>query len=81
MFRRIVVPLDGTSLAEVAIVQAADLARMGEVLIRLIRVVDDARLERYVPYVLALERGRGTDPGAKEAQAKEYLPGRNPIPR
>ena len=40
MFLRIVVPLDGSALAETALSQAADLAGIAEVAVHLIRVLD-----------------------------------------
>lgn len=55
MYRRIVVPLDGSALAEAALPQAIDLARLTGVPLHLLRVVDYLRLERYGPYALALE--------------------------
>jgi nucleotide-binding universal stress UspA family protein len=55
MYRRIVVPLDGSALAEEALPRAAELARLSRAPIHLLRVVDYLRLERYGPYALALE--------------------------
>ena len=55
MYRRIVVPLDGSKLAEKSLSQAEELARLTGAPIHLIWVVDYTRLERYGPYALALE--------------------------
>jgi nucleotide-binding universal stress UspA family protein len=55
MYRRIVVPLDGSKLAEAALPQSIDLARLTGAPIHLLRVVDFRRLEQYGPYALALE--------------------------
>lgn len=42
MRRRIVVPLDGSPLAELALAHAEGLARLGSLPIHLLRVIDDA---------------------------------------
>src|SRR5215218_6795744 len=55
MYRRIVVPLDSSGLAEEALPQATELARLVGAPLHLLRVVDYLRLERYGPYALALE--------------------------
>jgi nucleotide-binding universal stress UspA family protein len=55
MYRRIVVPLDGSKLAETALSQAIDLARLTGAPVHLLRVVDFRRLDQYGPYALALE--------------------------
>jgi nucleotide-binding universal stress UspA family protein len=47
MFARIIVPLDGSSLAEQALANAEELARDGAVPIRLVRVVDPNRLDHF----------------------------------
>jgi nucleotide-binding universal stress UspA family protein len=74
MFRRIVVSLDGSGLAEEALTQAIDLARLTDVPIHLIRVVDYTRLERYGPYALALEYS-AVEPvlTAEQTEATAYL--------
>jgi nucleotide-binding universal stress UspA family protein len=55
MYRRILVPLDGSELAEKALAEAQDLATMMKVPVHLLRVVDFTRLESYGPYGLAME--------------------------
>jgi nucleotide-binding universal stress UspA family protein len=55
MYQRIVVPLDGSELAEEALPRAIELARLVGAPLHLLRVVDYLRLERYGPYALALE--------------------------
>jgi nucleotide-binding universal stress UspA family protein len=55
MFTRIVVPLDGSKLAESALPQATDLARLCGAELRLVRVVDFMTLEKTGAYGLALE--------------------------
>lgn len=74
MYRCIVVPLDGSDLAESALPQAIDLARLTGAPIHLLHVVDVTRLERYGPYVLALEYS-GVEPvlADEQAEAKAYL--------
>jgi nucleotide-binding universal stress UspA family protein len=76
MYRRIVVPLDGSSLAEESLPQAEELARLTGAPIHLIWVVDCTRLERYGPYALALEYS-ATEPMLAEeiAIARTYLQG------
>jgi nucleotide-binding universal stress UspA family protein len=74
MYRRIVVPLDGSKLAEAALPQAIDLARLTGAPIHLVRVVDFTRLEQYGPYALALEYS-GVEPvlSDEHAAALAYL--------
>lgn len=76
MYRRIVVPLDGSSLAEKALPQAEELAWLTGASIHLIWVVDYTRLERYGPYALALEYSAAEPMLAEEhAVAVTYLNG------
>ena len=74
MFERIVVPLDGSALAENALPAAEELARLTGAPIHLVRVVDLTRLERYGAYGLALEYA-GFEAVAEEERtvAREYL--------
>jgi nucleotide-binding universal stress UspA family protein len=55
MYTRIVVPLDGSPLAELALAHAATLAKAVNAPIHLLRIVDYTRMESYGPYGLALE--------------------------
>lgn len=55
MYQRIVVPLDGSDLAEQALPHAEELARLTGAPLHLVRVVDVARLERAGLYGLAIE--------------------------
>ncbi len=74
MFHRIVVPLDGSRLAEAALPAAEELARLAHAPIVLLRVVDFTRLEHYGPYGLALEYA-SVEPvlAAEHAEAATYL--------
>lgn len=74
MFQRIVVPLDGSKLAEAALPAAEELARLMRAPVLLLRVVDFTRLEQYGPYGLALEYA-SVEPvlAAERAQAVRYL--------
>ncbi len=54
MYARIVVPLDGSEVAERALPQAEELARRLSVPLHLVGVVDLTRLARYGPYALAV---------------------------
>lgn len=47
LFTRIVVPLDGSELAEKALPYAEELARLASIPLHLVRVVDVARIEQY----------------------------------
>ena len=55
MYTRILVPLDGSPLAEIALADATMLARAIDVPLFLLRIVDYTRLESYGPYGLAME--------------------------
>ncbi len=74
MFQRIVVPLDGSKLAEAALPAAEELARLMRAPVLLLRVVDFTRLEQYGPYGLALEYA-SVEPvlAAERAEAVRYL--------
>ncbi len=76
MYERIVVPLDGSELAELALPAAAELARLSGAPIHLIRVVDITRLERYGAYGLAVEYA-GVEAVVEDERrfAGEYLTG------
>ena len=54
MFKQIIIPLDGSPLAETALHQAQELARMADASIQLVRVVDFTSLENAGPVGLAL---------------------------
>jgi nucleotide-binding universal stress UspA family protein len=74
VFERIVVPLDGSELAEQALPAAEELARLSGAPIHLIRVVDLTRLERYGAYGLAVEYAGFETVAAEERQvAEQYL--------
>lgn len=73
MYRRIVVPLDGSKLAEVALPQAIDLARLTGTPIHVLRVVDFRRLEQYGPYPLALEYAADPVLADEHKLALEYV--------
>jgi nucleotide-binding universal stress UspA family protein len=76
MYRRIVVPLDGSALAERALPQAQELARLGGAPLHLVRVVDLTRLEQYGAYGLALEYGGlATVLDDEAGTARAYLDG------
>lgn len=74
MFQRVIVPLDGSELAERALPQAAELARLARASLHLVRVIDVSRLERYGAYGLALEYAAlGQVVAEEEAAARQYL--------
>jgi nucleotide-binding universal stress UspA family protein len=74
MYRRIIVPLDGSAIAEQALAQAVELSRMSGAPIHLLRVVDYLRMEQYGPYALALEYST-TEPilNVETTESREYL--------
>jgi nucleotide-binding universal stress UspA family protein len=74
MYRRIIVPLDGSAITEQALAQAVDLSRLSGALIHLLRVVDYLRMEEYGAYALALEYAT-TEPVLKVeiTESEEYL--------
>ncbi len=74
MFRRIIVPLDGSELAERALPQAEELSRLTGAPIHLVRVVDVTVLMRYGAFGLAIEYAAIEPALAEErAAAREYL--------
>jgi nucleotide-binding universal stress UspA family protein len=74
MFNRIVVPLDGSSVAEYALPRAQELASLMGASLHLIRVIDLAQADRYGVYALTLD-GRSVAQLLQEAHssALEYL--------
>ena len=75
MYERIVVPLDGSELAEKALPTAEDLAELTGAPLHLVRVVDLTRLDRYGAYGgLAVEyAGFELVAGEERQVATEYL--------
>jgi nucleotide-binding universal stress UspA family protein len=74
MYRRVIVPLDGSAIAELALVQAVEIGRMSGAPIHLLRVVDYLHLERYGPYALALEYATtGPVLSVEQNEARDYL--------
>jgi nucleotide-binding universal stress UspA family protein len=74
VYRRIVVPLDGSELAERALPDALQLAELAQAPLHLVRVVDLTRLEQYGAYGLALEyAGLEQVLSDEEKAAKTYL--------
>ena len=74
MYERIIVPLDGSELAEQALAEAAKLAKVTGAPLFLLRVVDFTRLESYGPYGLAMEYA-SFEPVLEEEErvSREYL--------
>ena len=73
MFTRIVVPLDGSETAELALTRAVELAEQHLVPVHLVRVVDVAGAHSYNAF-LALERsGIGSALDSEESIASGYL--------
>ncbi len=69
MYDRIVVPLDGSELAERALPQAEGLSRLTSAPLHLVRVVDLTRLERYGPYAPIVPAGAFDRVLAEEREA------------
>jgi nucleotide-binding universal stress UspA family protein len=71
MYRRVVVPLDGSALAEEVLPQAIDLARLSDAPIHLLRVVDFTRSD-FGPYAIEYA---STEPVLAEERttADDYL--------
>ena len=55
MYRRIVVPLDGSELAEKALPEAEQMARLTEAPLRLVRVIDLVQLPWYGNFAAAMD--------------------------
>jgi nucleotide-binding universal stress UspA family protein len=74
MYERIVVPLDGSPLAERALPHAVNLAKLSNATLHLLRIVDFTRLDQYGPYGLAVEY-TAYEPvlAEEEATARDYL--------
>lgn len=74
MYRRIVVPLDGSELAERALGDAEELARLTNAPLHLVRVVDVAQIPWYGQFGMAMEYGM-VEQGltAESAAATAYL--------
>ncbi len=74
MFQRIVVPLDGSELAERALPQAEELARLTTAPIHLVRVIDITAPLRYSAYGWAIETaGLESLLDEERASARAYL--------
>lgn len=74
MYKRIIVPLDGSELAEKALDHAKELAGALGAALHLVRVVDVTRLERYGAYGMALEYAGLAEVALEEERvAREYL--------
>ena len=73
MVERIVVPLDGSEIAELALTRARALCREHSAPIHLVRVIDVAGTHGYSTF-LAMERaGHPAAADAEESQARAYL--------
>jgi nucleotide-binding universal stress UspA family protein len=74
MYERIVVPLDGSPLAELALPHAVNLAKLSNATLHLLRIVDFTRLDEHGPYGLAMEYS-AFEPvlSEEEANARDYL--------
>ena len=74
MYKRIVVPLDGSELSERALVDAKQLSRFIGAPIHLVRIVDFTQIERYGRYAWALEAAM-IEPvvSGEEEEAQRYL--------
>jgi nucleotide-binding universal stress UspA family protein len=74
MYKRIVVPLDGSDLSERALVDAKKLSRFIGAPIHLVRIVDFTQIERYGRYAWALEAAM-IEPvvSEEEDEAQRYL--------
>jgi nucleotide-binding universal stress UspA family protein len=74
VYQRIVVPLDGSPLAEEALATATRMAEVTGASLHLVRVVDFTRLENLGPYAWALEyAGTQQVMDDEAAAADEYL--------
>lgn len=74
MYHRVVVPLDGSKLAEEALPQAVEFARLAGATLHLIRVVDSTWVVRYGLSGLAIEAGAAEAVmRAERAETDAYL--------
>ena len=74
MYKRIVVPLDGSELAELALPHAEELARLTGSPIHLVRVIDVTRVRGFGPVGLAVEHTAFEQMlAAEESASPEYL--------
>lgn len=84
MYRRIVVPLDGSDVAEAALPQAEGLAKLTGAPLLLLRVIDISRLDRYGGYGMAFDvtvydgliEEERTSAGAYLEQVRQAVAGR-----
>jgi nucleotide-binding universal stress UspA family protein len=72
MFKRILVPLDGSPLAERALAHAEELAGVLGASIHVVRIIDAAAFERYTAYGVAPIASEGLLID-EEAQSETYL--------
>ncbi len=74
MYSRIIVPLDGSPLAEEALEDAVNFALLMSAPLHLLRIVDYTKMEEYGPYGLALEYG-SYEPvmSVEERESQDYL--------
>jgi nucleotide-binding universal stress UspA family protein len=74
MYERIVVPLDGSDVAERALPHAQEMARLSGSPIHLVRVIDTMPLGGYGAYGLAVEQAAYQQGlAAEESASREYL--------
>lgn len=74
MYTRIVVPLDGSTIAELALPHAVEFAQMSGATLHLVRIVDLTQLDRFGEHALALDGHAIVDVLQKErALASAYL--------
>lgn len=74
MYRQIVVPLDGSNLAEEALVQAKNMAKAANIPLKLIRVVDTYRTQALPATGMALDYSMLSELAEEEIEdAKTYL--------
>jgi nucleotide-binding universal stress UspA family protein len=73
MYARVVVPLDGSALAERALADAEDLARLAGAPLHLVRVVDPNRLDHFGLDKFVTPSALGEKVGEAERAAAAYL--------
>jgi nucleotide-binding universal stress UspA family protein len=73
MYKRVVVPLDGSELAELALPHAVELARVSGAGIHLIRVVDLTSGQPYGAYLAFEAAGYAEAANLEESESREYL--------